>query len=120
MAMTIQDALWYSYETKAMVGGITAMPSMHNAASLLFALVGWQIGRRVGIVLSLHCFAVYIGSIHLGWHYAIDAYVGWAVAVPVWLISKPIARWWEAHPATMRWGRIFRGEIGLAQTAKAS
>jgi PAP2 superfamily len=120
MAIAIQDALWYSYETKAMVGGITAMPSMHNAASLLFALAGWQIGRKAGIVLSLHCFAVYIGSIHLGWHYAIDAYVGWAAAVALWFVSKPIAQWWEAQPAMLRWGRILQVETGLAQKAKAS
>jgi PAP2 superfamily protein len=120
MAIGIQDALWFSYQTKAMIGGITAMPSMHNAASLLFALTGWQISRRLGIILSLHTFAVYIGSIHLGWHYAIDAYVGWAVAVPLWLISKPIAQWWEGHPVTLRWGRIFRREVGFVPAAKAS
>jgi hypothetical protein len=120
MAVSIQDALWYSYVNKAMLGGITAMPSMHNAASLLFALTGWQISRRLGIVLSVHCFAVYIGSIHLGWHYAIDAYVGWAVVLPIWFLSKPIAQWWEAQPAMLRLGRIFHGEVGLASAAKAS
>lgn len=120
MAIGVQDALWYSYQTKAMLGGITAMPSMHNAASLLFALAGWQISRRLGIILSIHCFAVYIGSIHLGWHYAIDAYLGWAVAVSLWLISKPIAQWWEGHAITLRWGRIFREAVGFMPAAKAS
>jgi hypothetical protein len=103
-----------------MLGGITAMPSMHNAASLLFALAGWQISRRLGIILSIHCFAVYIGSIHLGWHYAIDAYLGWAVAVSLWLVSKPIAQWWEGHAITLRWGRIFREAVGFMPAAKAS
>jgi hypothetical protein len=120
MAINIQDALWYSYVNKAMLGGITAMPSMHNAASLLFALVGWQISRRIGIILSLHCFAVYIGSIHLGWHYAIDAYLGWAVALPLWFLSKPVAQWWEAKPAMLKCGRILHGEVGLASAVKVS
>jgi hypothetical protein len=108
MAIKIQDALWLSYVDKLMIGGITAMPSMHNAASLLFALAGWQIGRRVGLILTIHCALVFIGSIHLGWHYAIDAYAGWAVALPAWFLCKPVAQWWEGQPASVRLGRLLQ------------
>jgi hypothetical protein len=106
MAIRIQEALWQSYVHHLMIGGISAMPSMHNAASLIFALAGWQIGRKLGIVLTVHCALVYIGSVHLGWHYAIDAYAGWAIALPIWWLSKPIAQWWEERPASLRLGKL--------------
>jgi PAP2 superfamily protein len=110
MAIGIQDVLWSSYVNKAMIAGISAMPSMHNAASLLFALTGWHMSRRMGWILSAHCAAVYIGSIHLGWHYAIDAYVGWAIALAIWMICKPVAEWWERQPAMLRASRVFQAQ----------
>jgi hypothetical protein len=106
IAISFQDELWSSYIHQSMIGGITAMPSMHNAASLLFALAGWQIGRWVGILLTVHCVLIFIGSIHLGWHYAIDAYAGWALVVLIWWLCKPIAEWWEGQPASLRLSRL--------------
>jgi hypothetical protein len=120
MAIRLQDALWASYINQWMLGGITAMPSMHNAASLIFALAGWQISRRIGIVLTIHCALVYIGSIHLGWHYAIDAYAGWAVALPIWFLCKPIAQWWEGQPAALRLGQLLNltpAPVSIAHTS---
>jgi membrane-associated phospholipid phosphatase len=56
---------------------------MHVASSVLLALLGWRLGRTVGIVLTVFAVLIQIGSVHLGWHYAIDGYIG---ALGAWLI----------------------------------
>ncbi len=61
------------------------MPSLHVAMVFLFALVGWRSGLVPGIVLTAYAVVIFIGSVHLGWHYAIDGYVGIA---GTWLIWK--------------------------------
>ena len=64
--------------------GISAMPSMHVATSVLFALVAWQTHRKLGIVLTVHAAAVMIGSVHLAWHYALDGYIGALLTYGIW------------------------------------
>lgn len=93
-ALTVQDTLWQLHAEGA-TGSISAMPSMHNAAALLFLLAsgGWP--RWVRRLLFVHFLLVYIGSVHLAWHYAVDAYAGWAVALLVWWAAGPLARRWE-------------------------
>ena len=85
-ALRVQDLLWQSYQAKGPNNdlGISAMPSMHVATAMLMALMGWKINRAAGIALSLFAVLIMLGSIHLGWHYALDGYVGAAGAVLVW------------------------------------
>jgi PAP2 superfamily len=66
-------------------GGISAMPSLHLAGATLCALVGYQLKPWIGRILTIFCVVMLIGSVHLGWHYAIDGYVGVALT---WLIWK--------------------------------
>ncbi|MBW2186739.1 MAG: phosphatase PAP2 family protein [Deltaproteobacteria bacterium] len=61
------------------------MPSMHVATSTLFALLGWRSNRALGIILTIFLVIIMIGSIHLGWHYAIDGYVAIIGTWLVWL-----------------------------------
>jgi hypothetical protein len=43
--------------------------------------------------------AIMIGSVHLGWHYAIDGYVGGLVATALWYATgRAISRY--GSPAT--------------------
>ncbi len=74
------------------------MPSMHNAIALLLVFGAWQFSRWAGIVMLVHTFLIYIGSFYLAWHYAIDAYLGWAITLAFWWISGPIAKWWHRQP----------------------
>ena len=93
-ALDTQQMLWDAHTGKQnIVAGISAMPSMHNARSLLFALVAWQMNRKAGIALAIFATLIFIGSVHLGWHYAVDAYLGWTITIIVWWICGPIARW---------------------------
>ena len=93
-ALDVQEMLWQGYVNKTGAGaGISAMPSMHNASALLFALAGWKLNRTVGWLASIFAGVVLIGSVHLGWHYAVDGYVGFAITLVIWWISKPLAKW---------------------------
>ena len=72
-----QDILWKDYASGALdVGnGISAMPSLHVGGATLCALLGCRTNKRLGIALSAYAVILMIGSVHLGWHYAIDGYV---------------------------------------------
>ncbi len=86
-ALNAQEFLWQIYLEGGYApgSGISAMPSLHVAMVFLFALVGWRSGRVPGIVLTVYAVIILIGSVHLGWHYAIDGYLGIA---GTWLIWK--------------------------------
>jgi len=100
-ALSTQEALWASYVSKqGMVAGISAMPSLHNASAVLFALLGWQVSRAHGIALTIFAVLIFLGSIHLGWHYAVDGYLGAALAIVIWWIAGKIATAIKNHPAT--------------------
>jgi hypothetical protein len=68
-------------------GGISAMPSMHNAQAVLLALTAFRIDRRLGLVMAAYAALIFIGSIMLAWHYAVDGIVGVAAAVLIWLAA---------------------------------
>ena len=89
-------------------GGISAMPSVHNALAVLFALGGYQLNRVLGWVFGLYAVLIWIGSIHLGWHYAVDGPVAAIVTVAMWRASGRLADWLE-KPAS-----LFRREPALA------
>ncbi|WP_050407061.1 phosphatase PAP2 family protein [Massilia sp. NR 4-1] len=88
LALDVQQLLWQDYRQQLGVSGlsISAMPSMHVASATLLALLGWRLNRQAGLALSAFALLIMIGSVHLGWHYAIDGYVGAAGAVLIWLI----------------------------------
>jgi len=86
-ALNAQEYLWKIYQEGGYApgSGISAMPSLHVAMVFLFALLGWRSGPVAGIVLTAYAVIIFIGSVHLGWHYAIDGYLGIA---GTWLIWK--------------------------------
>ena len=93
-ALKVQDMLWQSH----IMGeydfgtGISAMPSMHVSSTLLFALVGWRTHRWFGIALTLFTLLVLVGSVHLGWHYAIDGYVALVATWILWRFAGWLAK----------------------------
>lgn len=95
-ALNTQLLLWQGYQGDAIKLGISAMPSIHNAAALLCALAGWHINRKLGAVLFVFTGLILLGSVHLGWHYAIDGYAGLVLALIVWWLAGFAARAWEA------------------------
>lgn len=94
-ALDTQATLWEAYSTGVVttVSGIAAMPSMHVGAATLFALTGWATDRRLGIPLTIFAVIIQLGSVHLGWHYAIDGYVGAASVLTLWwLVGRVMDR----------------------------
>jgi hypothetical protein len=101
IALTAQDFLWSKYEAGQFVmgSGISAAPSMHIATAWLIARL-CQARRiqggsgRLAIAAWILLGCILIGSVHLGWHYAVDGYLGiacaWAIWRAVgWLLKRP-------------------------------
>ena len=103
-ALRIQDVLWQTYldPNAGVLHGISAMPSLHVAVALLYALLGFAVSRRLGLALGLFTVIILIGSVHLGWHYAIDGYAGMLWAYVIWRAVG----WFLARPGVARllWG----------------
>jgi len=95
MALGAQDILRAGYLNPSSGGlsGISAMPSLHNATSTIFMLAAYRINKRFGHVMLAFLICIMLGSVHLAWHYAVDAYLGIFIAVVIWKISGPLLRW---------------------------
>jgi len=78
--------LWNAQESNTWIpfGGISAMPSVHVAMTVLIALVARSRNRTAGMLLTLYSVIIFVGSILLAWHYAIDGYFGALVAFGIW------------------------------------
>ena len=70
--------------------GIAAFPSMHVTAATLIAFLLGSMDRRLSWLGIVFVAIIEIGSIRLGWHYAIDGYVGICSAVIVWWAAGKI------------------------------
>lgn len=79
--LDVSDYLW-TYFTAQEVGfstGISAMPSLHVAASA-WVVLAWR-GRTFELTAWLFAGVIFILSVALGWHYALDGIVGGAMAI---------------------------------------
>ena len=71
-------------DTLAVGAGISAMPSVHNGLAVLFAIAAWRVNKWLGAVLAAYAVLIWIGSIHLGWHYALDGLFAAALTFAIW------------------------------------
>lgn len=69
------------------LNGISAMPSMHVAIVSLITCYAFSWSRRAGILCALYTLLIMLGSVILGWHYAVDGYVAVILAVAVWFVT---------------------------------
>lgn len=85
-SIDVQDLLWSAYNGRetGLVKGISAMPSMHVAIVCLFVLLGWRVNRIAGIGFTIFAAIIMVGSVHLGWHYAIDGYLAIILTFLIW------------------------------------
>ncbi len=98
-----QQMLWDGYTGKGPALGISAMPSMHNASAVLFALAFRHVSKGLGWFFAVYAVVILLGSVHLGWHYAIDGYAGIAIAAFSWWVAGFMARWFTARPVAKRY-----------------
>ena len=85
-ASDYQTYLWriFQGEGAGFGSGISAFPSMHLAMSTLSALVGFRLHRRAGVVATAYAAVILAGSVHLGWHYAVDGYASIVAVILLW------------------------------------
>lgn len=96
IAVRVQDLLWDYYQQND-IGfgrGISAAPSMHVASTWLIARMFQTYGRRAAVAAWSFFAVILLGSVHLGWHYALDGYVSIAGAWALWrstgwLLDRP-------------------------------
>jgi hypothetical protein len=98
--MVAQQLLWDSYTShSARLGnGISAMPSFHVALCAWLMLV--TKGTRFSIPAKLYFVVIWIGSVHLGWHYFTDGLVASTGVLVLWKLAPVFtARRFEMVPA---------------------
>ncbi|QZD90393.1 phosphatase PAP2 family protein [Qipengyuania aurantiaca] len=86
--LAVKDILISTMDNPTLISGISAMPSMHVAIAVLFAL--WLQSYRKPILTVIgwaYALLIYLGSIHLGWHYATDGPVSAIFVLLVWWVS---------------------------------
>lgn len=92
-AVPTQAALWQSHLAgHGEIEGVSAMPSMHVATTIQFILLGFASGKRwLGWFFVGFAASIFVGSIVLGWHYAVDGYAGAALAWLCWKLAGRVA-----------------------------
>lgn len=92
VASMLQARLWTGYQAALadptghaikLYEGIAAFPSLHVGFAALFAASAWR-WRRLRWVLIGFTALIQIGSVHLGWHYAVDGYFAIALVAVLW------------------------------------
>jgi hypothetical protein len=89
VAVRVQDMLWNSYQQNetGIGSGISAAPSLHVASTWLIARMLQTYGRLAAIAGWSFFAAILIGSVHLGWHYALDGYISIVSAWALWRLT---------------------------------
>ena len=87
---------YYIYE------GIAAFPSLHVGIVALFSFFLFRVHKLSGVLMALYTVCVLIGSVLLGWHYAVDGYFSIALAYGIYRFSY---RGEEVRPLPAEEGR---------------
>jgi hypothetical protein len=88
-ALDVQRSLleWYRAGDHSVGAGISAMPSMHVSSSLLFAIYGYRLWKPSLWIGAPFLVLICVGSVHLGWHYALDGIVSLILTPVIWWVS---------------------------------
>jgi hypothetical protein len=103
-ALALQGGLMESYGTHqlAVGAGISALPSVHNALAMLFTLAAFRLNKVAGWIMAAYAAFIWLGSIFLGWHYAIDGIVSLLLILPLWHFAGRVADWLETAPSILQ------------------
>tara|TARA_B100001179_G_scaffold152796_1_gene111209 strand:- start:1677 stop:2525 length:849 start_codon:yes stop_codon:yes gene_type:complete len=80
------EYLWSAYmgHSGGVFSGISAFPSMHVSLATIFMLTGWRISKFIGILFTCFFVLTLVGSVYLGWHYAVDGYYSFVCTCLIW------------------------------------
>jgi hypothetical protein len=103
MTLHVQGLLleWYRAGEGGLGSGITAMPSMHVAMAMLFWLAIRRVSPAAGQFFFVFLVLIWIGSVHLAYHYAVDGLVSVLATAVLWWAANRVLVWWDAQ-ATLR------------------
>jgi hypothetical protein len=89
-AVGTQELLWRNYMDKGVIlgGGISAFPSIHVGTAFLFVLMARHVNRIAFAFFTAFFILIFFGSVHLGWHYAVDGYFSIATTWGIWKFTK--------------------------------
>jgi hypothetical protein len=89
------------YGQESIGSGISAMPSVHVGIAFLFWLIcRHRFRRKTMHRLAAAFFAtIFVGSVHLGWHYAVDGIVSVIGVALIWWGSGRFVDWVGAREA---------------------
>ena len=89
IAIPVQQQLYEAFQHPDVnvVGGISAMPSMHNAQATIFVLTALRLNKWLSVAMGLFGLVIVSASVILGWHYAVDSLAGMALALVIWKLS---------------------------------
>ena len=68
--------------------GISAMPSMHLSMATLFVCAAFALNKFAGWIFLAYLILIMVGSVHLGWHYAVDGYASIILTASIWLLTR--------------------------------
>ncbi len=93
LVLDVQQSLltWYLEGNRGLGRGITAMPSMHVALVTLFFFAIKAKSRSLSTFFGIFSIVIVIGSVHLAYHYAVDAYVSILVTIVIWKLTGSLA-----------------------------
>jgi hypothetical protein len=93
LVLQVQQTLleWHLTGNQGLGRGISAMPSMHVALAFLFFLGMRKVSKVLGAASGLFCVIILLGSVHLGYHYALDGYVAIAATLVIWKVAGWLA-----------------------------
>jgi membrane-associated phospholipid phosphatase len=108
LAIRGQAYLWQAYATGAIPvgGGISALPSLHVAGATLCALAFSERHRLLGWLGWLYVGLIWLASVMLAWHYALDGEVALVAVVPCWAAAGLLTPAPSRRPAVnWRWAQ---------------
>jgi hypothetical protein len=103
LTLHVQDLLleWYRAGDRGLGSGITAMPSMHVAMAMLFWLAVRRVSPVAGKLFGTFFVTIWIASVHLGYHYAVDGLVSVIATYAIWRFTNWAIDRWDAQTARM-------------------
>ena len=97
--LTLEVQQWllagFNADAGSLGSGITAMPSMHVSMAVLYFLTMRHISRRAAPFFLGFCVLIFIASVHLAYHYAVDGIVSAAATAAIWWGTKHFLAWWD-------------------------
>ena len=115
IALELEDKLWDNYINKVRNFGhyISAMPSVHVAFATLLALTISSVNIYLGIIFWVYWAVIQIGSVILGWHYAVDGYLSTILTIGLWKLSALLNNWFFKKLSKKVQLQIFKPNVSI-------